>query len=421
MSHGEFTPTIPLPPEMQEHSALDPFDYSRGPASHEINAGLFGPEQLTSPPGQAELDQKYPDHLIASKEIVSEFAEKQTGRAAWLQELGATPVLEVFICGKNYDNESYLAQAKAYGARIGVNVVAKRYGSLEAVDPKEPITEAELKMMSGIAAAKRNGQYRGRLVLGPAETKEGWRWIQAASGDQEPDDGDLDGVGGFIPSDKEGRVATTSEAMVLYAEMLLGDKLERVARGQIGVVGNGGVGGPLRERILRKRGINPGLVLATRTQVESADALLEGHPQRVIFGTARANGVLTGRNITPPPLDSLNFPGKTLIIDAGNAPHPETGVSGGNTDTTTLKGSNVYATPFIGGVGPVTVALLFERLLDKAEQDYYTEQAELFRQNGWLAKAKAWVQQRRNTAPPTEEKPRPPIDDRSDELVGAGV
>lgn len=379
------------------------------PSDHKINQDLFGQEvstQVVPNQQQGTLETTYPDHLVASTEIVDDLASAQQERVKDLRERGISPSLDIFECGGNKDNISYAVRAKAYGARIGVDVKVHRTKSDEPVSSDGPMTDAELTTMAAVAQSRQT-PYGGRLVLGPTETREGWRWVQAASGDNEPDSGDLDGVGNLIPSTRPGPVATTAAAMVLYAEKLLGGRLEELRKDEIGLVGNGGVGGPLGNRILAKRRMTPGVWLRTATEVRSAGDHLKDKPMRIIFATGRANGILQADDITPPEPDELRFSGKTLIIDAGNAPHPVTGEFGGNTALNTLEGSNVYATPFIGGVGPVTVALLFDRLLDKTEQDYQrqTEQQRVGRIAGYLASLKNWL--RPQSAAPQNNAERP--------------
>ena len=56
----------------------------------------------------------------------------------------------------------------------------------------------------------------------------------------------------------------------------------------------------------------------------------------------------------------------SIVVDAGTA--PEAGVIKGDLDDAAREREDLTLTPKIGGVGPLTVAMLFERVLQATEK-----------------------------------------------------
>jgi 5,10-methylene-tetrahydrofolate dehydrogenase/methenyl tetrahydrofolate cyclohydrolase len=171
-------------------------------------------------------------------------------------------------------------------------------------------------------------------------------------------------------------VATTAESIRVYAEKILGVNIGHLKGRGIVTAGRGNVGGPFVDRVLADDGITPDVALDTADQVIHNATHLQGRPVRVLFSMARGYHVIDARHLTPPKPDRHPYSGITLVVDAGNAQDPTSLRWGGSIDPDTLVGTNVFATPFRKGLGPLTVALLYERLIQNAERELAQREAQ---------------------------------------------
>jgi len=253
---------------------------------------------------------------LNGQELADYVKERQAGEAKRRIAEGVQPKLVIF-----YDNDSpviskYMGLKKGYGADIGVVVDVVKFA----------VNNARKRMLE----AARDESVHGIIVQLPlAKVSEEILSLI-------PVEKDVDGLnGGFI--------SATAEAI----NWLLGGYGVELAGKKIAIVGQGKlVGKPLFE-MWKDSGYD------VTTFRRGSD-----------LGVLKDFDVIVSGTGVPGVIKSEMVRSGAVVVDAGTA--SEDGVLVGDTDEALRTRDDIAITPRVGGVGPLTVAVLFEHVLRAA-------------------------------------------------------
>jgi methylenetetrahydrofolate dehydrogenase (NADP+)/methenyltetrahydrofolate cyclohydrolase len=250
---------------------------------------------------------------LDGRELADYVKARQAGEVRGLKAKGVQPKLVIF-----YDNDSpvilkYMTLKKTYGEDIGVEVEIIK---LSTDNAKERLPEAaQDKLVHGMIV---------QLPL-TAVSDEILTMI--------PPQKDVDGLNGGFDS-------ATAEAvnwlLTGYGIDLAGKKIALVGQGKL-------VGAPLM-RMWNKSGYD-------------VSALRRGDD----LGALRGFDVIVSATGVPGLIKSAMVGSGAVVVDAGTA--SEDGTLVGDVDEAVRERSDVTITPRFGGVGPLTVTVLFEHVL----------------------------------------------------------
>ena len=250
---------------------------------------------------------------LRGQELADYVKERQVGEVRRLRARGVVPKLVIF-----YDNDSpvilkYVGLKQEYGMDIGVEVEVVR---LSAADAEEQVSE-----VAG------DGSVHGMIVQLPLKVVD-------------------EGILGLIPVEKDvdglngGFDSATAEAV----NWLLSGHGVELAGKRIAVVGQGRlVGGPLM-RMWGESGYDV-------VGFAKGDDLSVLRDFDVIVSATGVSGLIKSEMVGA----------GAVVIDGGTA--SEGGALVGDVDEVVRARDDVVMTPKIGGVGPLTVAVLFEHVV----------------------------------------------------------
>ena len=253
--------------------------------------------------------------------------------------LGYSPKVAILSCGTHPSISSYVAIKKRFAEYVGVTLV-------EHTLDNESSTEDLLKEISKIEETK---EYKGLIVQlplpGGIDTEAVLRAI--------PESLDVDVLGPlynkFVKNEFEGPVLPP---VVRAIETIIEDVGILLTNKNIVVVGAGRlVGAPVAEW-LKNLGHIPE-VIDIDTDVDNRRILLQ-EADIIISGTGVPHSIGLG-----------DIKSGVILIDAGTS--EQTGVLSGDIDPECREKADLV-TPVPGGVGPLTVACLFENIVEFAER-----------------------------------------------------
>jgi methylenetetrahydrofolate dehydrogenase (NADP+)/methenyltetrahydrofolate cyclohydrolase len=239
--------------------------------------------------------------------------------------------LGMVVCGGNPATQSYVALKEKIAASLGVALVRQEL-------PQDATTQDVV-----LAVEKLSGQVGGIVVQLPLPEHIDTDLVLASLAQ----DQDVDALNHEIPYDDEWVHAPVAEAVLEIFERAQ----VRVAGKKVAVVGMGRlVGIPVSEMLIRENAdVNIFIEGDSLEPIKEADIIV--------------SGVGTPGLIAP----SMVKPG-AVLIDAGTS--EQAGKLAGDIDPACAEAASVY-TPVPGGVGPITVAMLFKNfavLLSKNKQ-----------------------------------------------------
>ena len=262
---------------------------------------------------------------LNGSEIAGFIKERQARQIRSLvQSKGVKPRLDIVICGNDAASKKYTQIKQKYGESIGVEVVIHNCQQSEASSLIKELNSKE--------------SVTGIVVQLPLPDK--------STTDELVNTIDLHkDVDSLVSENKYFDSATATAILWLLA----GYNIETNAK-KIVIVGRGKLVGEPLEKIMQKSGLKP-VVIDEFTQnndqeIAEADILISavGKP-----GIIKANLIKPG----------------CVVVDAGVA--SEGGVIKGDLEDAVYKREDIKAvTPKIGGVGPLTVAVLFDNLIKSA-------------------------------------------------------
>lgn len=274
------------------------------------------------------------DGRAIAKQIGEELREK-------IAKLGKKITLAVFLVGDNQGSISFIAQKEKFGAALGVNVQVIRMGQSSSVE--------ELKLrISSIAGEERVHGIIVQLPLPANFSKEQTQEIlEAIPVRKDPD---------FLSSISLGRFYTGRSKLLpptvgAFAKSVDASKISFKAGSIATVVGQGHlIGKPLAIYLMRQ-GMT---VFACNKSTKNISKL-----------TKQADLLISGTGV-PKLIKGRMIKKGATVIDFGFSMSAQGGKDkiAGDVDTKNVAKVAKYVSPVPGGMGPITVAMLFKNLVD---------------------------------------------------------
>ncbi|MBP6005649.1 bifunctional 5,10-methylenetetrahydrofolate dehydrogenase/5,10-methenyltetrahydrofolate cyclohydrolase [Candidatus Saccharibacteria bacterium] len=261
--------------------------------------------------------------LLLTKTIVEQIKQDQILQ---VQELARQPKLIVLVANQDPVIESYLKIKAGYGQEIGVDVKVERV-SFDQLEQK--IQYYNQIDCDGIVV-----QLPIDFVNNPDQTDYLLSLVSPAK--------DIDGLSGgskFVPP-----TVRAINQLLEFSEIILGSRIHSVT-----IVGQGRLVGAPLARFLENKGVGLRIV----SHHDNLDQVVK---QSSVLVSAVGNPELIGSRLIQP---------GTIVIDAGTS--DDQGAIYGDVDSDALDRDDIYITPPKGGVGPLTVAMLFDNLLKSVE------------------------------------------------------
>lgn len=247
--------------------------------------------------------------------------------------VGNHPASEVFIRGK-----------KKAGTDIGIKVDIRRF----------PENIATNKLRAAVAAIGRDKTTHGIVVQLPLPSHiNEQKILDAVPAEKDVDVLGYKAAGKFYTNNKEFQIvpSTLSGILRLLKEYGLDDFMGK----NVVVVGAGKlVGKPAVNYFMRKEASASAFNIRSKT-VDKESALRMAD---IIISGAGSPGLITGDMVK----------NGVIVIDAGSSKDLETGKLVGDVDFASVEQKASYITPVPGGVGPMTVAMIFYNLVQLTKQ-----------------------------------------------------
>lgn len=239
------------------------------------------------------------------------------------QSKGVQPKLAIIVTKEDPAVDKYVALKQAYAGDITAEVEVYRVA-------QDMVSELLDEM-------KKDDSVQGVIIQLPLDNPSQTEAICALI----PADKDVDSLG--IASDFDAATPTAINWLLSgYGIDLVGAKIAIVGQGKL-------VGKPLTS-MFRDAGYD------VATYDEGSD----------LAGLIRADIVITATG-QPGLIKNVHIKPGAVVVDAGTASHK--GVLVGDVDREVRSRNDVHITPARGGVGPLTVAALFENLITSCRQN----------------------------------------------------
>mgnify|MGYP001560393110 CR=1 FL=1 len=274
--------------------------------------------------------------LILGGRAVRESIRARLKEAFARQKGGALAIVQV---GANEASNAYISQKKKFGIELGVQVVHAQFPE----DISEPALIAEIKKLNADTSVG------GIIVQLPLPTHLNKEHIQNAVALEKDVDGLAHGSK-FTPA----TARAVSELLIFYGIAVAGKRVAVLGRSRL-------AGAPIAA-LLQKRGA---LVSVCHSKTMNTKEI------------TRAADIIISAVGKPRFLDKLYFRNDQtqVVVDVGITVVTERGVEKleeeipkrrlvGDVDFENVKGMVSAISPVPGGVGPMTVAALYENLLD---------------------------------------------------------
>jgi methylenetetrahydrofolate dehydrogenase (NADP+)/methenyltetrahydrofolate cyclohydrolase len=262
--------------------------------------------------------------LLYGNELAEYIKERQAKQVRALRQAhGVSPKLVIVMSSQASDAiRTYVRMKQRYARDILIDVTV--------------VSCSQQEMPSAITTANDDDAVHGVIVQLPLDDPQATDTIVDAIAPRK----DVDGLGISAQFD-----SATAEAIDW---LLVGHSVD-IARKKIAIVGRGKlVGGPL-ERMWASRGYD--VVVLDRESIDS-DATIRAC--NLVVSATGVPGVLNNGNIMP----------GVIVVDAGTA--SEKGVIVGDAATELFDRTDITITPQKGGVGPLTVAVMFDHVIRAA-------------------------------------------------------
>ncbi len=263
--------------------------------------------------------------LLNGSELTGYIKARQIGQVRALRQAWKViPKLAIIHTGNNPVNDVYLRLKKAYGADILIEVEIYNPADIEVVDLVQKLNDDST--VHGIII---------QLPLAdPTETELAVNSIDPAK--------DVDGLG-------ENSIYTSATAMAIDW-LLVGYNVDFTDK-EIVIVGKGRLVGAPLAKLWRGNGLLP-IICDSKTN----DLTLELSSADIIVSAAGVPGLIKSEMIK----------NKAVVVDAGTA--SEDGSIKGDLDSKVRSRDDLTITPEKGGVGPLTIAALFDNVIQSARK-----------------------------------------------------
>lgn len=255
---------------------------------------------------------------LNGRELVGYIKERQAHQVRSLRGRKVFPKLAIF-----YDNDSpviakYMSLKQAYGEDIGIDVVVQKISA----DNAEQI----------LKAAAEDSSISGIIVQLPLAD------VSMDVLDLIPVKKDVDGLRGM---------SDTATAMAIHW-LLTGYDIDLIGK-KLAIVGHGKLVGAPLAKMWRESKYDV-------TVFDKGDDINKLREYDVIVTATGVPGLIKSEMVRS----------GAVVVDAGTA--SEGGVIKGDLDEKAREREDFIVTPKIGGVGPLTVAMLFEKVLQAASK-----------------------------------------------------
>jgi methylenetetrahydrofolate dehydrogenase (NADP+)/methenyltetrahydrofolate cyclohydrolase len=252
--------------------------------------------------------------------------------------------LEIVMVGHNPASEVFIKRKKETGTEADIEVHIRRF--------PDAITTAKLR--AEVAAIARDKKVHGivvQLPLPPQVNEQ--KILDAVPAEKDVDVLGYKAAGKFYTNNHEFRILPSTLAGIL--RLLHEYGIANFAGKNVIVVGAGKlVGKPAINYFMRKEASASAFNIRSKTSdkeraLKIADIIISGAGvPRLITGDMVKDGV--------------------IVIDAGTAKDLATGKLVGDVDFSSVEPKASYITPVPGGVGPMTVAMIFYNFVTLAKQ-----------------------------------------------------
>ena len=254
--------------------------------------------------------------------------------------------LDIVMVGNNPASAAFVKKKKIAGSRIGVEVKLHHIESTSTNELRSKVTELG-----------RDKKIHGILVQLPLEgIKNEQKILDAVPADKDVDVLGYKAVGKFITRNKEFPILPSTLAGMV--KLLEAYQITEFKGKNLVVVGAGKlVGLPAVNYFMRKDEKDATVTNICR-HTRDIDQILK--MADILISGAGNPGFIKG--------DMLKE--GVIIVDAGTSKDPDTGKLVGDVDFESAEKIASYITPVPGGVGPMTVAMIFYNLVQLAKKNY---------------------------------------------------
>jgi len=277
------------------------------------------------------------DGKVVRDKIMADL-KKKVGDFKWV------PNLAIIMIGDNPDSEIYVKRKIDFAKKIGVNAFIVNF-------PKEVITQEIL--LAGIDKLNKDESINGIIVQAPLPAPLNW----AEAVEKINSKKDVDGVSSvnvkkLLENDESGLVPATAKgvlSLLKYYQIPINGK-KVVVMGRSALVGqpiaNVMINNGATVTVCHTKTVNP------EKETREADILIVaiGHPELVGVDYVKEGQVVIDVGINP----VINSDGTRKIL--------------GDVDFESVKVLAAAISPVPGGVGPMTVASLFQNLVEVFER-----------------------------------------------------
>lgn len=252
--------------------------------------------------------------------------------------------LDIVMVGNNSASAAFVKRKKQAGADIKVEVKVHNL-------PDEIKTN---KLRSFVAALGRDVKIHGivvQLPLPPHINEQ--KILDAVPWQKDVDVLGYKAAGKFYTNNKGFQIIPSTLAGIL--RLLREYGIDDFAGKNVVVVGAGKlVGKPAINYFMRKEASASAFNIRSRTSDKTATLKMAD----IVISGAGSPGLITGDMVKE----------GVIVIDAGASKHPKTRKLVGDIDFASVEPKASYITPVPGGVGPMTVAMIFYNLVQLAKQ-----------------------------------------------------
>ncbi|MFY9457991.1 MAG: bifunctional 5,10-methylenetetrahydrofolate dehydrogenase/5,10-methenyltetrahydrofolate cyclohydrolase [Candidatus Spechtbacterales bacterium] len=254
--------------------------------------------------------------------------------------------LVIVMVGSHPASEVFIKRKKEVGTEIDTEVNIRRF-------PEEVTTS---KLRREVAAIGRDKTVHGIVVQLPLPTHVNEQKIlDAVPAEKDVDVLGYKAAGKFYTNNREFEILPSTLAGIL--RLLHEYGIDDFTGKNVVVVGAGKlVGKPAINYFMRKQASASAFNIRSRT-ADKANTLKMAD---IIISGAGSPGLITKDMVR----DGV------IIVDAGTSSDPATGKLVGDVDFETVEPKASYITPVPGGVGPMTVAMIFYNLVQLAKTKY---------------------------------------------------
>ncbi|MBI1888787.1 MAG: bifunctional 5,10-methylenetetrahydrofolate dehydrogenase/5,10-methenyltetrahydrofolate cyclohydrolase [Candidatus Spechtbacteria bacterium] len=252
--------------------------------------------------------------------------------------------LVIVMVGSHPASEVFIKRKKEVGMALGITVDIRRF----------PEHIATNKLRAEVATIARDKTVRGIVVQLPLPPHiHEQKILDAVPVEKDVDVLGYKAAGKFYVNNREFTILPSTLAGIL--RLLHEYGLDDFTGKNVVVAGSGKlVGKPAINYFMRKEASASAFNIRSRT-TDKAGALKMAD---IIISGAGSQGLITGEMVT----DGV------VVVDAGASKDPNTGKLVGDVDFESVEPKASYITPVPGGVGPMTVAMIFYNLVQLTKQ-----------------------------------------------------